>query len=302
MKKLFLFVLLFSITLSAQSIEVQSVEKITDNGNYAFANFSPDGSKVLFTQFNFKGLYLYSKDTKQTKELNKLNGAGYQPQFLDDNQTIAFRSDYYKGIKKYSNLIKQNINTKAIEYLAKDKRFVSTPKVLGGSVFATERNQPVKLEDNKLAKAAQFEGVEIENQVLAIYKNGVKRELKPLGDGNYIWPSLSPDGSKILFTFAGKGTYICDLDGKIIKEVGHANYPSWSPDGKWILFMEDRDNHYEITSSEIAVLNVETNRKLKLTESSDMIELYPAWSQSGDEIVFNSNDGDIYLMKIERND
>ena len=41
--------------------------------------------------------------------------------------------------------------------------------------------------------------VDNENLELNLYRNGEKHVLKPHGDVNYIWASLSPDQTKILF-------------------------------------------------------------------------------------------------------
>lgn len=61
--------------------------------------------------------------------------------------------------------------------------------------------------------------VDNENLDLNLYRNGEKVVLKPHGDANYIWSSLSPDQTMILFN-TKYGTGICDLNGKEIINLG----------------------------------------------------------------------------------
>jgi Tol biopolymer transport system component len=123
--------------------------------------------------------------------------------------------------------------------------------------------------------------------------------LAPLGEGNYIWPSVSPDGTKLLFTRAGKGTYFYDLQGNILANLGHANAPQWSPDGKWILFMKDYDNGTDVKSSDIFAYNLLNSQTTQLSDTKDIHEMYPQWSSDGQKVIFNSADGKIFLMELK---
>ena len=86
----------------------------------------------------------------------------------------------------------------------------------------------------------------------------------------YLWASLSPDQSKILFTKAGEGTYTSDLQGNILVEFGNANAPRWSPDGNWIVYMNDKDNGYYYTASEIFVVSADGSKKYQILESGSL--------------------------------
>lgn len=47
--------------------------------------------------------------------------------------------------------------------------------------------------------------VNIENRQLVLYRNGERKEISPNGkDCSYLWPSISPDGTKLLYKVAGK--------------------------------------------------------------------------------------------------
>ena len=69
--------------------------------------------------------------------------------------------------------------------------------------------------------------VDNENLDLNLYRNGEKVVLKPHGDANYIWSSLSPDQTMILFN-TKYGTAICDLNGNEIINLGQDfDAPVW---------------------------------------------------------------------------
>ncbi|MDY6252358.1 MAG: hypothetical protein SPL48_06515, partial [Bacteroidales bacterium] len=56
---------------------------------------------------------------------------------------------------------------------------------------------------------------------LYVARNGKVRNLHPVdGVTGYLWSSISPDGTKIAFVAAGKGLYVCDLNGKVLYELG----------------------------------------------------------------------------------
>ena len=57
---------------------------------------------------------------------------------------------------------------------------------------------------------------------------GNTRALQPVPDSNgYLWASMSPDGTKVLFEAASRGLFVCDLNGEYITELGEFLMPCW---------------------------------------------------------------------------
>ena len=57
---------------------------------------------------------------------------------------------------------------------------------------------------------------------------GNTRALQPVQDSNgYLWASMSPDGTKVLFEAASRGLFVCDLNGEYITELGEFLMPCW---------------------------------------------------------------------------
>jgi len=135
-------------------------------------------------------------------------------------------------------------------------------------------------------------------------------------------PSLSPDGTKIVFasdrydynpTYPIGGIYIMDSDGSnentiINSYESEEGYPSWSPDGTKIVFSA-YSSYKEV--SDIYTMNIDGNNLIHLTnnEGSDervhpwhIGDMMPSWSPDGTKIAFSSDrdyNGEIYIMDID---
>ena len=71
---------------------------------------------------------------------------------------------------------------------------------------------------------------------------GVTRALQPVSDSNgYLWASLSPDGTKVLFEAASRGLFVCDLNGSIIADLGEFLMPCWY-NNDYIIAMSNAGN------------------------------------------------------------
>jgi len=289
-----------------QTVTVLGTQDITgkSEGEFYYPKFSPDGSRIFFTHANYKGIYYLNLGDNKIIQLSDEAGAGYEFNPTQNN-LVYYRTDRYLNGRKYSSIKSFNLSTKNVQLIAVDLRFLSTPKNLNNNIIAyTVDNRiqkfiPKNTENKVEVSTIEKPYLEIEKGKIALIESGVKKILTPAGNGNYIWPSVSPDNSKLLFTVAGKGTYVSDLNGNILVDLGYANYPRWSPDGKWISYMADKDNGLTVTSSDIYIVSADGNNKFRITNTEDVLEMYPDWSPSGDQLVLNTYDGKIILIKLK---
>lgn len=303
MNKLLFAAILMAFSLYGQGLVVTGKSKIDLADEIYHAKFFPNDEKILFTSSNYIGLNIFDISTQSTTKLNDYMNAGYENIFIENGEKIVFRMDEYINNRKYSSLISYDIEGKTELLLEKRIRNLSVPELLAdGKIFYTADLSP-KLKEikNDTGTEAAINGETIvyqENAKIIVYTDN-KKMIKPFGDGHYLWTEISPDQSKILFTYAGKGTFVCDLEGNILYEIGYANSPKWSKDGKYIVYMKDYDDGHKVTKSDIYVYQLATKKEINITNTPDTIELYPSWSYSGDKIVCNDDNGDIYLITLK---
>lgn len=301
MKTIFLHLILYASFILPQQFTNVEIVNLTNeiNEKLFYPILSPDGLYVYASSEDYSKIYRINLDSKQLELIIEEAGAGYQFSFSNSGDKIFYRTTLIANGRIYSALKVFNLTIKESTLIEDYKRFVSPPTI------DQNDNMIYTIEDNINVLSSSYEKtfssspyVTIENQIIALYQNDEKKLLKPLGDGNYIWVSVSPDGEKLLFTFAGFGTYISDLNGNIITELGYANAPKWSPDGNWVAFMNDKDDGHHYVSSEIFVVNINNAERIKLTDSSHGIAMYPNWSSDGKKIIFNNDEGEIFVIKL----
>ena len=138
--------------------------------------------------------------------------------------------------------------------------------------------------------------VDNENLELNLYRNGEKVVLKPHGDANYIWVSLSPDQTKILFN-TKYGTAICDLNGQEIINLGQDfNAPVWYGND-YVVGMDDNHDGYFNVESSIMMASVDGTTIQRLTNPKGM-GMYPNVDARSGRIVYATENGEIRLLQL----
>ncbi len=118
----------------------------------------------------------------------------------------------------------------------------------------------------------------------------------------------SPDGENILFT-ASDGVsnrlYIMNNDRSIIEldDLFAGGSASWSPDSKKIVYQGLTEENSIM--SKIYIIDTQTGQRRRLTNTSDRVfssELFPEWSPSGNEILFNLDGGGVNSVYVINTD
>lgn len=298
MKIIFTIIFVFASLLA--QLKVVNSRVIETNIEAYYPIFGNNDDEIYFTTSQCIGIYKFNLSNNKFETITEDSGAGYE--FRISGDKIVYRKDNYSEGKKYSSIIFIDLTTREQKILLENKRNISTPEIINKDyVIFNEgsNNKIMKVSQNRNLKSIASTYVLNEDLKIALYMNGKKRILKPVGDDNYIWISLSPDKTKILFTASSKGTFICDLSGNILYELGKAQSPKWSPDGKKILYMIQQDDGHQYTASELYYYDLKEKKHYQLTKTDNVIELYPSWSKNGDKIVCNTADGKIILYELQ---
>lgn len=296
MKKL--IILLFLITtIAAQNLKVTSIEKINVDGDFYYPQFGLQENEIYFTKTNYQGIYKLDLNSNQVKILNDDLSSGYE--FVIVNETIYYRAEEIINNRRFFKYVEQNLNSLQKNDLTDFERNITTPKIFGNQLVKVNAdNQFENLKTTSAFQKVNSKNVIIANNKLLVNDESGIRELNIFDNGYYLWASLSPDQEKLLFHFSGKGTFVSDLQGNIIKELGNANYPSWSSDGNYIIYMNDEDDGHQVLSSDVILYNYQSDEVQNLTSQFDDLAMFPRLSNQMNKIVFSDMNGGLYIINL----
>ncbi len=297
MKKTLLFLAFIGQFVYAQHIDVLSVKAIerTNGGGYYHPVFSPTNQYLLATDISYRGLKMISFSNNEIKNITDDPGAGYGVSISKDGNTILHKKNELVNNLKFSSLIERSIRDNAVKQLVPPTREQLTPAYSANQAYYVKG---ARLNQKSIAPAGLTSVIQTEDRKLVLYNGNSRKVLTPNGvNESYFWSSVSPDHQKIAYTVAGKGTFVCNIDGTNVKSIGKLNAPKWLND-KWLVGMDDKDDGNEIISSVIVVASSDGKIRQTLTKSSDMIAMYPAASADAKQIAFCTQKGQLYLISI----
>ncbi|MBR5189676.1 MAG: hypothetical protein IKW17_05385 [Paludibacteraceae bacterium] len=279
MKKILLLVVaLVSVMASAQVLEVASVEKlnIPQNADSKIVGIAPDGTYVLISSQTNKGLQRFDLVSENVTKLTDAEGAGFGVEISADSKNVTYREvTYAADHSRMATLVSQDMATAQKTTLVKSTRDMQRAR-------SRQAVSPV---------------VFIQNGELMITVGTMSKVLSPNGQGrSYLWPSLSPDGTKVLYHLAGNGTWVCNVDGTNAKRIGSFRAPKWY-NNNVVVGMNDLDNGHVVTSSEIVVYTLDGKNQV-LTNNAIMA-MYPYVSADGKKIVCSTPNGEAYLINLK---
>ena len=264
----FLIIIFLSLELNAQEIKVTKLEKLELEHPAYFPKFGNSAEVLLFSGEQYKGLSIYYLATQKEHQITREAGAGVKASMQADGSVLFRTTTLNQGRKQ-----------------TEEKKFINGKVISHNSKTANE----IKVStDGKIIKVF---GGDFAEKILA-----------PLGEVYYLWASLSPDKTKIVFTAAGRGSYVIDLKGTILTNLGYLNAPKWLTN-HWVIGMNDIDDGHQIISSNVVATHVPSGKRIDLTETNaSLIALYPEASPDGNRIVFQSQKGEIYLLNVSIHD
>ncbi len=181
--------------------------------------------------------------------------------------------------------------------MAQPIRVLSNQKVADGwnPQFSQDATELLYVENevDEVPLAATQSDIYVANEDLqmVLYRNGQRQVLAPHGtDVNYVWISLSPDKTKILFN-TKRGTGICDLEGHELRTFGHLDAPVWYGND-YVVGMTDTHDGYFYTGSAIVLRSVDGKEAEMLTDMDEM-GMYPTVCAETGQIAYSTLKGEV---------
>jgi len=270
------------MSLSSQTITIEKSYRLPANnlkGFYPVLNAT--GNLLAFTTEGYEGLAVYDFSNQSVLKISDEQGAGFDPFFSDDGK-LFYKNTVYKDRLRYEGLKSYDLQKQTVKEELQPQRNLKPAQNYSANLKTTT---PLVWSDGRN---------------LNVEKDGKTEILNPVENANgYIWASLSPNGKMILFNAVGVGTFVSDLKGNRIASLGRLNAPVWY-DNEFVVGMQDKDDGYSITESKVIIKNLAGNITKQLS-APGQIAMYPTASAIAKKVVYNTIDGDIYVLELNIN-
>lgn len=302
MKKVFISaMLLCAATFGYAQLNVASVEKVAlPQGVTANkATISPDGSYVVLSQYQKEGLHKLDLATKNVTMIAE-NGSATDLLISEDGSQVIFREiSYDKGLRKAA-LKSMNLATGKQATLVKATRNLQGFAVKGATVLAMNKGKLAAKSITGGSKDLTAPVASIDGGQLFVTVNGQTKNISPQGTygQSYLWPSVSPDGTKVVYYLARSGAYVCNIDGSNPVFLGGIRAPRWY-DNNTVVGMNDEDNGEFVTASKIVAVSADGKMGQNLTEDASMA-MFPSVSADGSKIAYSTPAGELYIINISK--
>ncbi|MCK5521182.1 MAG: hypothetical protein KAI81_08720 [Candidatus Marinimicrobia bacterium] len=283
-------------------LKVESISILSDiPANKKVISYGNSTQNLLLTSMNSDTLWIFSTVDKSLKQID--NGGSFP--FVHQNQdgSILYEKDIFKNRLRYSSLYQYHSDKSPKDVIIENSRMLHSITINNNEISWVEKKelQKKKLVDTAITKNENNIYLLNYQGKLTLHKNNQEETFAPSGEGTYIWTSLSPDKSLILYTMPSKGTFISDLNGTILHELGHASAPQWSYDGNYIVYMKDSDDGHIITSSDIYIYSLKNASTLNISKNRNDILLYPFWAPDSYKIICSNDKGVNIEFKLQKN-
>ena len=278
MKKTMLFVAacLMSLAASAQVLEVTSMHKlpIPAQAEMKVAGVSPDGDYILLTSGSNKGLQRYDVASNTLTTLSEAEGAGFNVQISKDGQEVVYRETVVgKDNLRKHNLVRANLNKSKEAPYARGQRDMK-----------------------RMATSDNLTTVSIKDRLMVLTRNGLTTTLAPNGSHlSYIWPSISPDGTKLCYYVCGNGCWVSNIDGSNPQYIGHKCQAAQWYDNNTLVAMADEDDGHFVTASRIVAYTLDGKKQVLTSNSMIAVEPYAA----NGAVVFSTLDGEVFMLNVK---
>ena len=239
MKRLYLLmtiVCLWALGSGAAGVVPSSEKTLVDSCGF-FPQLSPDGQWLLFSPTDATALMLKNLQTGAVTTVANKDYPGFDAVFGNDGKVY-----YVTQVRKKNGLVYRAghcydpATGKDQVVLKPQHGRVQALRATAGVVINGERQ--MYRSNANVGAWAYTSG----DKLYLVDEAGVTRSLQPVKDSNgYLWASLSPDGTMVMFEAASRGVTVCDLNGQIIAELGQFLMPSWY-NNDYIIAMSNAGN------------------------------------------------------------
>ena len=282
----------------AQLLNVQSIEKVTlpEGVTINSATISPNGEFFVIAQNGQSGIHRFDLASKSISTIS-LTGIPHDVKISNDGSTILFREPRVNENRLRQIALKAfDVKRGAETTIAPFSRDLQGSAIIDNNVVAVNS-------DKLTAKNLNGGEAKVTMPVASIRFGQLcidGKVISPNGTtGNsYLWPSVSPDGTRVLYFLSTQGCFIANIDGSNPIYLGAIHAPRWY-DNNLVIGMYDRDNGHEIYASRLVAISADGKVKQDLTDDQSL-SLFPTITADGDKISYITPAGELFIINITR--
>lgn len=301
---------------SAQGLKsgiLSNVTRLTnDNVRYENPRWSPDGTKIAFTQEGYDGLFVMNANGSSKEHILSSLGVGYMFQWSLDGKEILVRDTRWvenaNGIKRYHAAWAVNATTGTTTRMSQDAEYMQPAawRYNNGAKSVISLDAPTLKASftplNKTLASLVTQKPQLNMSFVVdfehLYLIDALGNKKVLNTGPSFCPALSPDGTKVAFNQMDD-VCIINIDGTGKKVLGRGFNPSWLNNSQIIFEKTDDDGHV-YTAGELYIMNTDGTGLKAITATANLIEMNASISPDGNKVIFTSfTDGQIYIADIK---
>ena len=300
MKKILLSALLLcsGVMGYAQLLNVQSIEKVALPSEVTVekATISPNGDFVVIAQKEKAGIHRLDLNTKAVTTIAE-SGIMHDLKISNDGQTVVYRE------ARVNEKRLRQIALKAFD-LKRGTESMIVPFCRDLQGVALVNNNVIAVNTDKLTAKSLNGGEAKVTMPVASVRYGQLcidgKVISPQGTtGNsYMWASVSPDGTRVLYFLSTQGCFIANIDGSNPVYFCLLHAPRWY-DNNTVVGMFDRDNGHEIYASRLVAVSADGKVKQNLTDDASLA-LFPSITEAGDKISYTTPAGELFIINITR--
>lgn len=299
MKKSYLLIAMLGCSLSgmAQLVQVKSVRQVPtpDNLVVTQAQIAPSGNFLVVADQASAALTKIGIDGTDIQRIAD-NGSLLDIKIANDDKLVAYRQRVAGDDKLTRTAVRAvELSTGNTSCVIEPTRHFKGFSLNGATVTG---NAEGRLQSRNIAggKAETNTTVGIYRGHLCVNDGTADRYIDPQGPGSYLWPQISPDGTRIVYFKVHDGAFICNLDGSNPVALGYLQAPQWL-DNRNVVGMQPFDDGTVITASALVVTDGKGVTQT-IVDPSQMA-LYPSATSDGKSIAYTTPAGKLYLITLE---